>query len=189
LTFATGYLILATIMAKTISKKRNGGNVQELATGMQTMGMTALLSYRLHAVANLLSRGAALRYKREFGVTLWEWRTVALVGDQPGLSLKELAKIAGLDKSQVSRVVAGLTERGLLNRGADENDARGIRLSLTKAGQRLYEGLIHAAGERNDVFFSALTQQERIALDNVLVKFESLGREIIAQEKALGNSD
>ena len=39
-----------------------------------------LLSYRLHQVANLLSRGAELRYRREFGVSLWEWRTIALLG-------------------------------------------------------------------------------------------------------------
>ena len=38
-----------------------------------------LLSYRLHQVANLLSRGAELRYRREFGVSLWEWRSVALL--------------------------------------------------------------------------------------------------------------
>ncbi len=29
-----------------------------------------LISFRIHALANLLSRGAALRYKREFGVSL-----------------------------------------------------------------------------------------------------------------------
>ena len=39
-----------------------------------------LISYRLHVVANLLSRGAELRYRREFGVSLWEWRTIALLG-------------------------------------------------------------------------------------------------------------
>ena len=38
-----------------------------------------LLSYRLHQVANLLSRGAELRYRREFGVSLWEWRRSALL--------------------------------------------------------------------------------------------------------------
>ena len=39
-----------------------------------------LISYRLHVVANLLSRGAELRYRRQFGVSLWEWRTVAHLG-------------------------------------------------------------------------------------------------------------
>jgi hypothetical protein len=44
-----------------------------------------LISYRLHVVANLLSRGAELRYRRQFGVSLWEWRTLALLGgaDEP----------------------------------------------------------------------------------------------------------
>jgi DNA-binding MarR family transcriptional regulator len=172
-------------MAKTNIGKQN----IESDAGMHHASMTTLLSYRLHSVANLVSRGAAMRYKREFGVTLWEWRTIALVGAQPGLSLKELAKIAGLDKSQVSRVVAGLTERRLLLRATDENDARGIRLSLTSAGQRLYQGLIQAAGERNDAFLNALTKQERVVLENVLAKLEGLAHEFIQQEKELGSSD
>jgi len=59
-----------------------------------------LLSYRLHEVANLLSRGAELRYRREFGVSLWEWRTIALLGGatEP-LSLGHLAHAAGIHKS------------------------------------------------------------------------------------------
>jgi DNA-binding MarR family transcriptional regulator len=130
-----------------------------------------------------------MRYKREFGVTLWEWRTIALVGTQQGLSLNELAKIAGLDKSQVSRVVTGLTKRRLVLRRTDENDARGIRLSLTKAGQRLYEGLIRAAGERNEAVLNALTQHEHVVLESALGKLERLAREFIEQEKELGNND
>ena len=55
--------------------------------------ITDLISYRVHTVANLLSRGAELRYRREFGVSLWEWRTIALLGaaTEP-LSLGELAR-------------------------------------------------------------------------------------------------
>lgn len=176
-------------MVKTILNRQSEKADDDRVAGMQSVRMAALLSYRLHLVANLLSRGAALRYKREFGVTLWEWRTLALVGDQPGLSLKELAKIADLDKGQVSRVVTGLAERGLLIRATDENDARGIRLSLTKDGKKLYQSLIHAAEERNAAFLSALTQQERTALGNVLNKLEALGRNILGQEKVLLNSD
>src|SRR3954454_17537460 len=100
-----------------------------------------LLSYRLHVVANLLSRSAELRYRREFGVSLWEWRTVALLGGaQEPLSLNELARSAGIDKSQMSRVVSGLTRRRIVLRAADSNDARGVRLALSKAGRKLYEG-------------------------------------------------
>lgn len=144
-----------------------------------------LLSYRLHVVANLLSRGAAMRYKREFGVSLWEWRTIALLGAHAPLSLNELANAAGLDKSQMSRVVSGLAERGLVLRGTDESDGRGVQLSLSKAGARVYEGLIRAAEERNDAFLGCLTKEERTCLEGALNKLGLQAREFIQREQAL----
>ncbi len=141
-----------------------------------------LISFRIHAVANLLSRGAALRYRRQFGVSLMEWRSIALLGAHQPLSLNELAKHAGLDKSQMSRVVAGLTERGLVLRGLDAADARGVRLSLTRAGLTLYEGLIAAANERNEAFASVLTRAEQVQLDDMLTRLAHKARELIHGE-------
>jgi DNA-binding MarR family transcriptional regulator len=145
-----------------------------------------LLSYRLHVVANLLSRGAAMRYKREFGVSLWEWRTIALLGAQAPLSLNELAAAAGLDKSQMSRVVAGLVARGLVARGMDETDGRGVRLALTRAGEKLGEGLIRAAAKRNDAFLGCLSPSERECLEEALKKLGDRARAFIQEEKVLG---
>ena len=143
-----------------------------------------LLSYRLHVVANLLSRGAELRYRREFGVSLWEWRTLALLGavSEP-LSLNHLAHAAGVHKSQMSRVVSGLTKRKLVVRAADAADARGVRLTLSKSGRRLYEGLIGAAAERDQAFRRCLTKSEHVALENALAKLAGRAREFIQQEK------
>lgn len=144
----------------------------------------ALLSYQIHVVANLLSRSAAMRYKREFDVSLWEWRTVALLGARAPQSLNELAKAAGLDKGQMSRVVSGLAERGLVLRGADQHDARGVQLTLTKAGARLYEGLMRAAAERNALFLGSLTRDERACLERALAKLGARARELIQQERS-----
>jgi DNA-binding MarR family transcriptional regulator len=142
-----------------------------------------LLSYRLHVVANLLSRGAELRYRREFGVSLWEWRTIALLGGARGaLSLNELARAAGIDKSQMSRVVSGLAARRLVLRAIDANDGRGVRLTLTRAGRKLYEGLIRAAAERNDAFLDCLSGKERVAFDAALAKLAARARAFIERE-------
>ena len=143
-----------------------------------------LLSYRLHQVANLLSRGAELRYRREFGVSLWEWRTVALLGSaaEPQ-SLNELARAAGMDKGQMSRVVSGLTRRKLVSREADANDARGIRLSLTRSGTALYRKLIGAAAERNSAFLACLTAKERACLEQAMTKLAREARAFIQKEK------
>src|SRR6185503_9220728 len=90
-------------------------------------GIRDLLSFKLHRVANLLSRGAELRYRREFGVSLWEWRTIAFLGraNEP-MSLGQLAQAASIDKGQMSRVVAGLTKRRMVLREAHPGDGRGV---------------------------------------------------------------
>jgi DNA-binding MarR family transcriptional regulator len=145
-----------------------------------------LLSYRVHMVANLLSRGAELRYRREFGVSLWEWRTIALLGAaDEALSLGHLAHAAGIDKSQMSRVVSGLARRRIVLREAHPGDGRGVRLTLTKSGRKVYDGLIRAAGQRDAAFRNCLTKNEREAFDRVLAKLAGQARELIEHEKAL----
>jgi DNA-binding MarR family transcriptional regulator len=143
-----------------------------------------LLSYRLHQVANLLSRGAEMRYRREFGVSLWEWRTVALLGGAAeAQSLNELASAAGMDKSQMSRVVAGLGRKKIVVREADASDGRGIRLSLTSSGKSLYQKLIRAAAERNHALVGCLTAKERAALEAIMTKLAHEARALIHAEK------
>ena len=143
-----------------------------------------LLSYRLHQVANLLSRGAEMRYRRECGVSLWEWRTVALLGGAGGpQSLNELARAAGMDKGQMSRVVSGLTARKIVFREADASDARGIRLSLTRSGKALYRKLIAAAAERNSAFLGCLSANEQACLEQAMVKLAREARSFIQEEQ------
>lgn len=145
-----------------------------------------LLSYKVHTVANLLSRGAELQYRRQFGVSLWEWRTIGLLGSaDEGLSLGHLAHAAGIHKSQMSRVVAGLTKRRIVLREAHPGDGRGVRLTLTKTGQRLYQGLIRVAGERDQAFRNCLSDNEKKTLDRVLTKLAGEARAMIDIEKAL----
>ena len=143
-----------------------------------------LISYQLHTVANLLSRGAELRYRREFGVSLWEWRTIALLGasDEPQ-SLGHLARAAGIDKGQMSRVVSGLAKRKLVMRDANDEDGRGVHLRLSKSGRKLYEGLIGAAAQRDAAFRSCLSAGERTVFERVLAKLAGQAREFILQEK------
>ena len=145
-----------------------------------------LLSYRVHMVANLLSRGAELRYRREFGVSLWEWRTVALLGGANGAqSLNELARAAGIDKSQMSRVVSGLARRRIVLREAHPGDGRGVHLTLTKPGRRVYQGLIRAASERDQAFRNCLSTREKDVFEKALAKLAGQARELIQAEKAL----
>ena len=143
-----------------------------------------LISYQVHMVANLLSRGAQLRYRREFGVSLWEWRTIALFGaaDEPH-SLGDLARAAGIDKSQMSRVVSGLTKRKLVLRAANDEDGRGVQLRLSKSGRKLYTGLIGAAAQRDAALRDCLSANEKNVFERALTKLAGQARALIQQEK------
>lgn len=132
-----------------------------------------LISYRVHKLAGALSRGAAMRYRREFDVSLVEWRTIALLGDFAPLSLKQLATLAALDKSLVSRTVSTLAERGLVQRETSSADAREVELRLTEAGAQVFEGLVRAARERDAAFRAALTPEELAVLDDLLKRLEA----------------
>lgn len=138
-----------------------------------------LVSYRLSRAASLISRGAALRYRREFDVSLGEWRALALLATGMPPSLMQLARAAGLDKAQMSRVVSSLVQRDLVAR---EGSGRSACLTPTPAGRALYGRLIAAAGERDGAFRAALSAEELATLETVLAKLVVEARRFIEAE-------
>ncbi|MFE7422077.1 MarR family winged helix-turn-helix transcriptional regulator [Rhodococcus sp. NPDC057529] len=151
------------------------------ASPRASLSISELLSYRLSRLANLISGSAALRYRREFDVSLAEWRTLALIGEDPSFTVNRLARRAGLDKAQMSRVVTKLTERGLLAR--ELGPGRTTRLRLTRKGSGVYRGLIAAANERDEALRVCLTEEESAALESALRKLDTLARAMRRSEE------
>lgn len=150
------------------------------------IGIRDLVSYRLARASSLMSRGAALRYRRLFDVSLGEWRALALLAAQPRISLIELSRAAGLDKAQMSRVVTAMTKRGLVLRTTTPRRGRAVELSLTRAGREVYRGLIEEASERDRAFRSALTPEEFALLESALDKLSAQAKAFIRSELAIG---
>ena len=142
--------------------------------------ITELLSYRLHRVANAFERGAALLFRKEFDVSLGEWRALALIASGAATTTNRIARLAGIDPAQMSRIITKLAERGFLTRSSGPRNS--APLSLTPEGMRTYEGLIAAARARNDAFFAALTEDEIVHLDSAL---EKLAKVAISMERAV----
>ena len=116
-----------------------------------------LLSFKLHRVANLLSRGAELRYRREFGVSLWEWRTIAFLGrSSEPMSLGQLAQAASIDKGQMSRVVAGLTKRRMVLREAHPADLTFITQSSVSVSRTMRRYRSHSSWDTGTNSFSSV---------------------------------
>jgi DNA-binding MarR family transcriptional regulator len=90
------------------------------------------LTYRLHRVAKISDRDSAAAYQAECGLSLSEGRCLAAVGQFEPASVKDLARLANLDKANASRAADALVERGLVAKAASSTDGRGVALSLTR---------------------------------------------------------
>ena len=147
-----------------------------------------LVSYQVSRTASLMSRGAALRYKREFDVNLGEWRALALLASGAPQSLMQMSRAAGLDKAQMSRVIASLIGRALVRREPSANGGRAVALSLTPHGTKLYAGLIRAATERDRAFHAVLDPGEIASLQSALRKLGDEAHRLIKAEAGPGTA-
>lgn len=90
-----------------------------------------------------------------------------------GKTLGEVSERLLCTPSNVTRVVDLLVRRGLLKRERDSEDRRVVRVSLTPAGQQLYEQVsrtyINSISER----IGALSETEHAALQGLLGTLKS----------------
>src|SRR3984893_5791097 len=130
------------------------GTAEEMAP------ITAMTSSRLMVLANLLKRGAILRYKRLAGLSSVEFGLVASLGRRPPMSVVRLAEAVGQDKGQISRALAGLVSRKLVTRAVNPRDNREVLVSLTRSGLTAHDAIVAGALERNQRLLEKLSQEE-----------------------------
>src|SRR4029079_10696439 len=120
------------IMSQTSS--RDGHASPDADESHSPAPITVMLSSRLMVLANLLKRGAILRYKRLAGLSSVEFGLVASLGRRPPMSVIRLAEAGGMDKGQISRALAELVTRKLVAKEINPRDNRETLVCLTKAG-------------------------------------------------------
>lgn len=77
--------------------------------------LSTFLPFRLSVLSNAISQKIAELYDREFGLSIWQWRVMAVTADTPGISATEIGQRTQMDKVAVSRAVAGLIEMAISN--------------------------------------------------------------------------
>jgi DNA-binding MarR family transcriptional regulator len=138
-----------------------------------------LFSFRLNMLAYMSSKIAALINEREFELDSREWRIIGLLGAFSPFSLQALAREVNVDKSQASRIVSSLIQRGILQRGADETDGRGVQLSLSPAGRAIYRKVFPKAVKRNEALLSVLSDEDRMCLERILTQLTDRAGELL----------
>lgn len=120
-----------------------------------------LFSFQLQRLAALSSRIAFLSIGPRYGLTVREWRALAVLDYLKEAPLQLLANHSGLLKSQMSRVVSGLIERGLISRSENPEDGRSILLRLTGEGRAIVAQILTDSEHRNEMMLSSLSPEDR----------------------------
>jgi DNA-binding MarR family transcriptional regulator len=143
--------------------------------------LNAFLPFRLSVLTNTISRRIAERYDREFGLTIWQWRVMAVLGETPGLSAGAVAERTAMDKVAVSRAVAGLVALGHVARAAAAHDARRSKLCLTAAGQEVYRRIVPMALAYEQELAAAAPPEDLARLNALLDRLAA----IVSPDRAL----
>jgi len=137
---------------------------------LERLDLDHFLPYRLSVLSNKASDAIARHYSDRFNLSIPEWRVMAVLGQTPGLSARDVAARTAMDKVQVSRAVANLVTRRRVQRDGDEDDGRVTRLSLTPKGRAIYDEIVPLALHLEAVFLAALSPAERETLDRLMDK-------------------
>lgn len=134
------------------------------------LDLDGFVPYRLSVLTNRVSSAIARHYSERFDLSVPEWRVIAVLGQAPGLSARDVAKRTAMDKVQVSRAVQSLLATKRLTRTAHARDGRIAHLSLSAKGQAIYNEVVPLALSLERQFLSVLSNSEQKSLDTLLTK-------------------
>lgn len=138
------------------------------------------LPYRLAILSHTVSTSIARAYDQRFGLTIPEWRVIAILGRFPGLSAVEVAERTMMDKVAVSRAVTKLIESGRVDREFADADRRRSILNLSELGQKVHDEIAPLALRIEDDLLHGLSEEEIRTLNTVIERLLARARLISA---------
>jgi DNA-binding MarR family transcriptional regulator len=140
--------------------------------GDDRLVLEQFLPYRLSVLSNRLSAAIAASYSQRFGLSIPEWRVMAVLAPSPGLSAAEVAERTAMDKVAVSRALGRLLKTGRARRETAPGDRRRSVLELTAEGRRIYRRIVPALLKFQAELLGGLSPAERHALESALDRLE-----------------
>ncbi|PIW28470.1 MAG: MarR family transcriptional regulator [Rhodobacterales bacterium CG15_BIG_FIL_POST_REV_8_21_14_020_59_13] len=137
-----------------------------------TLRLEAYLPYRLSVASNRTSRWVARSYEAKFGLSIWQWRVIAVLGGADRLTAQALTESTAMDKVTVSRAVRALIERGLVERKKHQSDGRSALLELTPAGRSVYDEVAPIALKHEADLLDGFSPEEIGMLTDLLLRLE-----------------
>lgn len=127
-----------------------------------------------------VSQSVSAIYGSRYGLSVSEWRTLAVLGNHQPLSASDVVQHSSIDKVQVSRAIKGLLKRDLLQRSVDPADRRRVTLHLTEQGLRVFDDLVLQVRALEQQLLGCLSEDERQMLKVLMNKVREQAERINA---------
>ena len=118
---------------------------------------------------------------KEHGLRVPEWRALAALYARNDCTMGELADLATIDRTTLTRTIDRMQEAGWLARRADDTDMRITRLALTAAGRRMFDRIWPEVQHLNALALDGLTRSEIDSLRKILERMRSNLDEYVAE--------
>ena len=135
--------------------------------------LTTFLPYQLTHLATLVSNDFSSIYKKEFDLTIPQWRIIANLAQSGQSTAKQLCTQADMDKSTVSRAVKTLIDEGLIYSELNKHDKRAAFLMLSDKGMALFEKITPQALQWEQALLSCLSDDEQRQLIAIFEKLKN----------------
>ncbi len=135
--------------------------------------LTIFLPYQLTHLATQVSNDFSGIYKKEFNLTIPQWRIMANLAQLGQSTSKQLCTQADMDKSTVSRAVKALIDEGLIYSELNKHDKRAAFLMLSDKGMALYEKITPQALQWEQALLSCLSDDEQRQLIAIFDKLKN----------------
>lgn len=144
-----------------------------MAKTAQKLTLAEFLPYQLSITSNAVSDLIARAYRGRFALKIPEWRLMAVLGESPSATQRELVAATAMDKVTVNRASKALEDRGLIGRAPNAADGRSHHLALTETGRELYEQIVPLALTVEAELEKILGSGEAKALETMLAQLRA----------------
>lgn len=107
---------------------------------------------------------------KPYDITTEQWVLVAKLGEENGITQKDLAERTEKDQANVTRIIDLLEKKGLVRREKNSTDRRSMLVHLTDEGEKLREQLAPIEESVVNVSLSGMSEEEKALLKDFLAR-------------------
>ena len=139
-------------------------SIEESGQMYRTFELDQFFPYLVRVFYRSVSEAVSSVYSRRFGLSVSQWRTMAVLGPYDAMCASQIVEQSSMDKVVVSRAIKGLQAHGYIKRDIDGEDRRRAVLRLTDEGRTVFGILVPLVKQMEENCLRGLSPGERETL-------------------------